>query len=112
MTEFAEEYFEMYNNNSEFMNKVFYAKQITKEKYSGIIHQDGSCRLQTVSEDNNKKLYLLLKKFNDLTGSPILINTSLNVSGPIARSPMDAYNYFNKTMVDTMVINNWLIEKN
>lgn len=108
----AKDYFYMYGYNSRYMNIVFKAKDITKKKFPGIVHHDGTSRVQTVNSQDNQKIFDLLKNFKAITGSPILINTSLNIQGPIAMSPMDAFNYFEKTNVKTLVLNNWLIKKN
>ena len=111
MREFANDYFEMSNHDSKFMNIVFNAKKITSNKFPGVVHVDGTSRVQTVSEKDNYKLYNLLKKFNKNYDSPILINTSLNINGPIAESPIDAFDLFKNSDVTTLILNDWIIEK-
>jgi len=107
----AEDYFEMHGHTSEFMNIVFKAKNITFENYPGIVNVDNTSRVQTVNKQVNLKLYNLIKAFEKKTNCPMLINTSLNVKGPIAQNPLDALNYFNQTNVNCLVLNNWIIEK-
>jgi carbamoyltransferase len=80
---------------------------------SAVTHVDNSARVQTVSERTNKKFYKLIKKFKEITGVPILINTSFNIRGePIVSSPQDAIRCFFGTNLDLLVCNNFIIEKN
>ena len=73
---------------------------------------DYSARIQTVNGEFNNKYYLLLKKFEDLTGCPILINTSFNIRGePIVCSIQDAFNCFMGTNLDFLVIENFILNK-
>ena len=73
---------------------------------------DYSARIQTVHKETNPKYYKLLKKFKDITGCPILVNTSFNVRGePIVNTPTDAFNCFMGTELDFLVIGNCILEK-
>ncbi len=110
LKDYAEEFFYMNGCESKFMNVVFKAKEITIKKFPGIIHYDNTSRIQTVDQTDNNKIFNLISDFNKISGSPILINTSLNIQGPIAMSPMDAFNFFKESNVKTLVLNNWLIE--
>ena len=77
-----------------------------------ITHIDNSCRIQTISKERNPLFYMLLSKFKDITGSPVLINTSFNVRGePIVCTPEDALRCFAFTNMDLLVIGNFLIIK-
>ena len=63
-------------------------------------------------EDTNSKYYKLIKKFKEITGCPILVNTSFNVRGePIVSTPEDAFNCFMGTELDKLVIGNCYLEK-
>jgi carbamoyltransferase len=74
-----------------------------------VVHVDFSARLQTVSQDTHPDMFELLTAFNQLTGVPMLINTSFNVSGePIVRSASEAWESFIHTDIDFLVINNSL----
>ena len=78
-----------------------------------ITHVDYSARLQTVHPDDNEVLYDLLSQFDDLTGCPVIINTSFNVRGePIVMTPEDAIRCFFRTEMDLLVLENSLIWKN
>ena len=77
------------------------------------VHIDNSARVQTLTKKHNSKLYSLIEKFEERSGIPILINTSLNVKGePIVESPDDAMDLFNRSDVDVLVINNQMWMKN
>jgi len=64
---------------------MLYNSNVLVDGLDPITHVDGTCRHQTVSEALNSSFYRLLSKFEEKTGLPILLNTSLNVGGkPIA----------------------------
>ena len=78
-----------------------------------VTHIDFSARIQTVHKETNNKLYSLLENFEKLTDVPILVNTSFNVRGePIVCTPEDAFRCFMGTNIDTLVIENFYLEKN
>ena len=67
----------------------------SKDKVPAIVHVDGTARVQTVRREHNERLYLMLKEFEDLTGVPVLLNTSFNIRGePIVETPADAMKCF------------------
>ena len=75
-----------------------------------VTHVDYSARIQTLTKDNNR-IYKLLKKFDEITNCPILVNTSFNVKDePIVCSPLDAYNCFINTGLDILVLGNYIID--
>jgi carbamoyltransferase len=77
-----------------------------------VTHVDYSARVQTVDKERNPDFYNLLRRFDEMTGCPVLINTSLNVRGePIACSPTDAIQCFVKAGIDVMAIGRCLIFK-
>jgi carbamoyltransferase len=77
-----------------------------------ITHVDGSARLQTVHRDRNERFYQLLEAFDRLTGCPILLNTSFNVKGePIVCSPEDAVKCFVLTDIDTLVMEDFILDR-
>ncbi|HCS55596.1 carbamoyltransferase [Rubinisphaera sp.] len=77
-----------------------------------ITHVDQSARLQTVDGAYNPRFAKLLSTFHQLTGCPVLINTSFNVRGePIVCSPEDAYLCFTKTDMDLLVVEDLLFIK-
>ena len=75
-----------------------------------VTHVDYSARIQTLTKDNNR-IYKLLKKFDEITNCPILVNTSFNVKDePIVYSPLDAYRCFINTGLDILVLGNYIID--
>jgi carbamoyltransferase len=84
-----------------------------RDRIPGIVHVDGTARVQTVREATNPRLYRLLKEFDRLTGVPVLINTSFNVKGePIVETPQDAVICFLTTGIDILVLHDTLVSKN
>lgn len=77
-----------------------------------VTHVNNSARIQTVNRDDNPLYYDLIKKFADLTGCPLIINTSFNVRGePIVCSPSDAFSCFMNTEMDYLVMYPFVLEK-
>lgn len=77
-----------------------------------VTHVDFSARVQTVHEDTNPEFHRLLSRFYELTGCPVLINTSFNVRGePIVCKPEDALICFMRTDMDFLVMGNYLLQK-
>jgi carbamoyltransferase len=77
-----------------------------------VTHVDYSARVQTVDEKTNPRYHQLIKQFKELTGCPVLVNTSFNVRGePIVCSPADAFRCFMGTGLDILVIGNSFLEK-
>jgi carbamoyltransferase len=86
---------------------------VSRSSIPAVTHVDYSARIQTVDEGRNKSLYKLLNAFKQLTGCPVLVNTSFNVRGePIVMSPEDAYRCFMGTGLDVLVIENFIMLKN
>lgn len=96
---------------SPYMSTTFKLKQKQKE-YPAITHVDNTSRIQTVSSLLNDKFYELLNVFYELTGCPLVLNTSFNVMGePIVCSPSDAIRTFTESGIDILVMNNFIIRK-
>jgi len=85
---------------------------IPRSDVPAITHIDYSARIQTVDGRYNKRYYRLLKKFNENTGCPLIVNTSFNVRGePIVCTPEDAYRCFMRTEMDTLVLGDFVLMK-
>lgn len=75
-----------------------------------ITHVNGSARIQTVNAEENQAYYDILSAFNDLTGCPVVINTSFNVRGePIVCDHIDAFKCFLRTDMDVLVLENFIV---
>ncbi|MFH0801291.1 MAG: carbamoyltransferase [bacterium] len=107
----ASEYFELLDK-SPFM---LLAPRVLENKAAvipAVTHVDGTARVQTVSSATNPRLWQLLREFEKLTGVPILLNTSFNLRGePIVCNPEDAINTFQKSDMDGLVLENFIVEK-
>ena len=77
-----------------------------------VTHIDYSARIQTVHSDTNPKYHSLISKFYEVTGCPLVVNTSFNVRGePIICSPKDAFLCFMGTELDVLAVGNYLLLK-
>ncbi|MBP7836436.1 MAG: carbamoyltransferase [Candidatus Omnitrophica bacterium] len=83
-----------------------------KSLIPAVTHVDGSARVQIVKKETSPKFWLLIKEFENLTGVPVLINTSFNLRGqPIVCTPEDALNAFQDSRMDCLVLENFVIER-
>jgi carbamoyltransferase len=77
-----------------------------------VTHVDYSARVQTVDRDRSPRFHDILRAFQAITGSAVLINTSFNVRGePIVCTPDDAYRCFMATDIDVLVIEDFVLQK-
>ena len=99
--------------NSPYMSFVVKFKKSVRDKAKAVVHFDGSGRLQTVTENNNKWYYNFIKEFKNKTGVPILLNTSFNDREPIVETPQDAIKCFKGTDIDYLYFydHNILVKK-
>ncbi len=85
---------------------------VARSQIPSVTHVDYTARVQTVEKNKNKTFYDLIKKFKEITGCSVLINTSFNVRGePIVCTPLDAFKCLMGTNLDLLVCNNFLIYK-
>ena len=85
---------------------------VPRSEIPAVTHVDYSARIQTVSKETNPKYHALISKFKEITGCPVLVNTSFNVRGePIVCSPEDAFNCLMGTDIDFLVVGNCILRK-
>ena len=85
---------------------------VPRSEVPAVTHVDYSARIQTVCKDTNPKYHALISKFKEITGCPVLVNTSFNVRGePIVCSPEDAFNCLMGTDIDFLVVGNCILRK-
>ena len=85
---------------------------VPRSQIPAITHVDYSARIQTVHKDTNKRYYDLISEFEKATQCAVLINTSFNVRGePIVCTPEQAYRCFMRTEMDTLVLENFVLNK-
>ena len=76
-----------------------------KEKIPSVIHVDGTCRIQTVTEEQNEHYYNLISAFEKLSEVPILFNTSFNLGGdPLVETIEDAINTLNNSKIEYLYL--------
>ena len=93
-----------FDGQSPFM--LYTADVLQKEKIPAVTHVDGTARMQTINKETNEHYYKLIKEFFNITGVPLLINTSLNSDGPILETEEDALLFFkNNKEIDILVLN-------
>jgi carbamoyltransferase len=85
---------------------------VPRSSIPAVTHVDYSARVQTVHEETNKKYFDLLTAFKNLTGCPVIVNTSFNVRGePIVSSPEDAFRCLMGTEIEFLVVGNSIMRK-
>ncbi len=111
LKERAAEFFDMPPElQAPFMLLVPQVRPEKRDVIPAVTHADGTGRVQTVAEDVHPLFYQLIRRFGELTGVPVVINTSFNVRGePIVCTPQDAYRTFVHTGIDALVIGNCLV---
>ena len=102
----------MHYQDSPYMERTLRFRPEVRDKVPGVVHIDGTGRLQSVTEKRNPEFYRLLKAFHAKTGCPILLNTSFNVMGkPIVHSMEDLFGVFMGSGLDLLVVGETLFEK-
>ena len=94
-----------------FMQQVYPVRPEKQSTLPAITHVDGTGRLQTVSERSNPKYYRLIAEFAELTGVPVLLNTSFNENEPIVDTPEQALDCFFRTRMDAIVVGDTIIRR-
>jgi carbamoyltransferase len=85
---------------------------VPRSTVPAITHVDYSARYQTVDERRHGRFYRLMRRFYDLTGCPVIVNTSFNIRGePIVCTPRDAYRCFMATDIDCLVLEDLVLTK-
>jgi carbamoyltransferase len=109
-----EDFYEYFNGDytSDYMLYSFTVKEDKIKYLEAITHIDKTCRAQTVNENLNPQITTLLKKYKEISGIPVLMNTSFNDNGePIVESPKDAILSFLNMDIDYLVIGNYIVPK-
>jgi carbamoyltransferase len=94
-----------------FMLQVYPVRPDRRETIPAVTHVDGSGRLQTVSRTSNPEFWGVIRAFEELTGVPIVLNTSFNENEPIVHEPAEALDCFLRTRMDVIVLGNRAIAK-
>ncbi len=109
--EAASEYFDL-GGASPYMLLVASVRPEKRDIIPAITHVDNTARVQTVTCAENGLFYDLIHAFGELTGVPVVLNTSFNVAGePIVETPEDAIKCFLGTEIDVLMLDNFLLQK-
>ena len=85
---------------------------VPRSSIPAITHVDYSARIQTVHADTNPRYHRLISRFKELTGCPVLVNTSFNVRGePIVCTPEDAFHCLMGTGIEFLAVGNCVMRK-
>jgi carbamoyltransferase len=110
LREAVSDWFEL-DGDVPFMMQVFSIKQEKRTLIPAVTHVDGSGRLQTVTQKENKRYYTLIQSFYRKTGVPMILNTSFNENEPIVCTPKEALDCFLRTKMDILVLENFLFRR-
>ena len=94
-----------------FMIKVYGVKESRRADIPAVTHVDGTGRLQTVSREQNPMYWSLIRRFGEITGVPIVLNTSFNENEPIVCHPEEAVECFLRTKMDLLALGDYLVSK-
>jgi len=109
-----DEWFKIGKKDSYYMLFNSTVREDKKHKIPAVTHVDGTCRIQVVNKEQNHKLFELLTRFFEITGIPVLLNTSFNIikGEPIVENPADAIKSFLNSRLDNLILHNTFIEPN
>jgi len=110
LIESVEDYFDQ-TYPDPFMIKVYNVLEHKRKEIPAVTHVDGTGRLQTVEQEVNLLYWRLIKEFENLTGVPVVLNTSFNENEPIVCTPEEAIECFLRTKMDDLVLGNYLVSK-
>jgi carbamoyltransferase len=94
-----------------FMLQVYQIREEKRATIPAVTHVNGSGRLQSVTESQNARYYHLIEAFRDLTGVPLVLNTSFNENEPVVNTPSEALDCFLRTKMDLLVMGDLMIQR-
>jgi carbamoyltransferase len=94
-----------------FMMQVFQIREDKRARVPAVTHVDGSGRLQTVYRHTNPRFYRVIEAFRDITGVPMVLNTSFNENEPVVCKPEEALGCFLRTWMDVLCLGDIVIER-
>ena len=94
------------------MERTLHFRKDAAGRVPGVVHIDGTGRLQTVKREWNSRFHDLISAFYEITGAPLVLNTSFNIMGrPIVHSVEDVMGMFYTAGLDALVVEDYLVEK-
>ena len=94
-----------------FMMQVFQIREDKRSQIPAVTHVDGSGRLQTVKKATNPRYHALISAFWDITGVPMVLNTSFNENEPVVCTPEEALDCFLRTNMDVLVLGDFVLRR-
>ena len=110
LREHVSEWFEQ-DDDVPFMMEVFQVRAEKRAQIPATTHVDGSGRLQTVHQDTNPRYHRLIESYRQITGVPMVLNTSFNENEPVVCTPQQALDCFLRTKMDVLVLNDWMVTR-
>jgi carbamoyltransferase len=110
LRESVAEWFEA-DDDVPFMMQVHPVREAMRPRIPAVTHVDGSGRLQTVTREANSRYHRLIEAFRDLTGVPMVLNTSFNENEPVVCKPEEALDCFLRTRMDLLVMGDWVVSR-
>ena len=110
LAEHVGDYFEQ-THPAPTMLMVYQVREEKRGAIPAVTHVDGSGRLQTVYRDTNPLYYSVIEYFRDLTGVPVVLNTSFNENEPVVCHPREALDCFLRTKMDVLVLGRTMIRR-
>jgi len=110
LAESIDDYFET-SHPAPFMVTAYRIKPQQRSRIPAVTHNDGTGRLQTVEKDVNPRYWKLIRRFSEVAGVPVLLNTSFNENEPIVNSPREALDCFLRTQMDMLVLGSFTLTK-
>lgn len=111
LAEHGPDWFENYQD-APYMERTLVWKDAVRSRVPAVVHEDGTGRLQSVTAERNPRYHALISAFHELTGVPVLLNTSFNIMGkPILHTSEDAILMFYTSGLDALVVEDWLLVK-
>lgn len=110
LREAVPEWFEL-DGEVPFMMQVYPIREAKRSLIPAVCHVDGSGRLQTVHKETNARYYQLIEAFRDISGVPMVLNTSFNENEPVVCRPVEALDCFLRTKMDLLVLGDWMITR-
>jgi len=104
------EWFEV-DDDVPFMMQVYPIREAKRALIPAVTHVDGSGRLQTVTRATNPRYYALIEAFREISGVPMVLNTSFNENEPVVCTPEEALDCFLRTKMDLLVMGEWVVER-
>jgi carbamoyltransferase len=92
-----------------FMMQVYPIRAQKRPLVPAVTHVDGSGRLQTVTREANPRYHALIESFREITGVPMVLNTSFNENEPVVCTPQEALDCFLRTRMDVLVMGDWRV---